>query len=163
MSLCSSQRRRCRSNGDKITKHGGEVVHDLSVVNGLHASMTPAQARALAADPSVTYISRDRSLGGYLSNAAPAVNAPYAWSLGLDGSNIAVAVIDSGIGDKKTAGFKKSDLNKWDTGSSRIIYSQSWVNDGNGTLDAYGHGTHVAGIFVDVRLLGEALAVSIIQ
>jgi len=131
---------------DKVSQHGGTVKHDLSVVNGLHASMTPAQLNELAADPEVTHISPDRSLTGHLNNGAPAVNAPYAWSLGLDGSNIAVAVIDSGIGDKKTAGFKKSDLNKWHTGSSRVVYSQSWVNDGNGSLDTYGHGTHVAGI-----------------
>jgi len=41
---------------------------------------------------------------------------------------------------------KKSDLNKFGSGGSRILYAQSWVNDGNGTLDVYGHGTNVAGI-----------------
>jgi serine protease AprX len=130
----------------KVSQRGGTVKHDLSVVNGLQASMTPAQLNELAADPEVTHISPDRKLTGHLNNGAPAVNAPYAWSLGLDGSNMAVAVIDSGIGDKKTAGFKESDLNKWNTGSSRVVYSRSWVSDGNGALDAYGHGTHVAGI-----------------
>jgi len=54
------------------------------------------------------------------------VNAPYAWGLGFDANGIAVAVIDSGLGSKQTVGFKKSDLNKYATGSSRIVYSRSF-------------------------------------
>src|ERR1700721_621515 len=33
----------------KVSQHGGTVKHELSVVNGLHASMTPAQLNELAA------------------------------------------------------------------------------------------------------------------
>jgi hypothetical protein len=61
---------------DKIGNRGGRIMHDLSVVNGLHVTMTPAQVDDLAEDPEVTYISPDRSVAGYLNNAAPAVNAP---------------------------------------------------------------------------------------
>ena len=78
---------------------GGKVDHDLSLVRGPHASMTPAQIDDLAADPEVTHISPNRVLSGLLNNSAPAVNAPYAWAQGLDGSNMAVAIIDSGIQD----------------------------------------------------------------
>src|SRR5208337_3989897 len=100
----------------------------------------------LAADPEVTHISPDRTLAGHLNNGAPAVNAPYAWSLGLDGSNMAVAVIDSGIQGTTSKGKETADLKLPGTSRSRIVYNQSWVNDAAGTQDAYGHGTNVAGI-----------------
>jgi len=60
--------------------------------------MTPAQIDNLA-DPEVTHISPDRVLSGLMNNSAPVVNAPYAWAQGLDGINMAVAIIDSGIQD----------------------------------------------------------------
>jgi subtilisin family serine protease len=63
--------------------------------------------------------------------------ADVARSYGWDGSNIGVAVIDSGV----TVG---NDLKNGST--SRVVYSQNF-SSGSGTGDAYGHGTHVAGIF----------------
>src|SRR5260370_18363835 len=58
----------------------------------------PARAlNALAQDPDVTFISRDRKSSGFLNITAPTVNAPTAWQSGLDGSGVGVAVIDSGI------------------------------------------------------------------
>src|SRR5712692_2710961 len=53
---------------------------------------------ALSGESDVIYISSDRNLRGFLTNSAPAVNAPYAWSQSLEGSGISVAVFDSGIG-----------------------------------------------------------------
>src|SRR5258706_2820415 len=134
------------SHKSRVQSHSGQVKAEWPLVRDLYVSLPANRAAALSNDPDVLFGSSDRKLGGSLNNSAPAVNAPYAWSLGLDASGIAVAVIDSGLGDKKTAGFKKSDLNKFRSGASRIVYAQSWVNDGNGTLDVYGHGTHVAGI-----------------
>ncbi|MBZ5655871.1 MAG: S8 family peptidase [Acidobacteriia bacterium] len=130
----------------RIAKHGGKSNRQLRLVNGLQASLPANQADSLSDNPSVKFISPDRPVAGHLTNTAPAINAPYAWNLGLDGSGIGVAVIDSGMVDKKNSSVKKSDLNKSGTGSSRIVYSQSWVNDGLGVVDGYGHGTHVAGI-----------------
>jgi serine protease AprX len=34
----------------------------------------------------------------------------------------------------------------WNSATTRVVYSKSWINDGLGGLDGDGHGTHVAGI-----------------
>src|SRR5216684_3328741 len=122
----------------KITNHGGQIKNDLYSIHGFAASM-PADAIAdLARDPEVHYISPDRKLGSFLDNTAAAVNAPVAWSLGLDGSGIGVAVVDSGVASRP-------DLNDL-TGNSRVVYSQSFVAGNSTTSDQLGHGSHVAGI-----------------
>jgi serine protease AprX len=56
----------------------------------------------------------------------------------LDGSNVTVAVVDSGISPH-------SDLQLSGGGSSRVIASTSLVANTT-PADGYGHGTHVAGI-----------------
>src|SRR5271165_5843376 len=102
---------------------------------------TPPQSAgdviAVSNQPNVAYISLDRPLGGLLDYSAGAVNASTAWSSGLDGSGIGIAVIDSGI-------YSHPDLNALNSNQSRVVYSQSFIG---GTLaDDFGHGTHVAGI-----------------
>jgi len=58
---------------------------------------------------------------------------------GVDGTGIGIAVIDSGV-------YAHDDLMTADMKSSRIVYSESFVVGDSSTNDAYGHGTHVAGI-----------------
>src|SRR5262249_55953660 len=58
---------------------------------------------------------------------------------GLDGTGVGVAIIDSGV-------FNHDDLQKASGSGSRIVYSESFVPGDPSTNDAYGHGTHVAGI-----------------
>ena len=112
------------------------VSAQLQVINGLRLVVPVAQLASLAADPNVTYVSPDRKVHGHLNNAAPAVLANYAWGLGLSGTGIGVAVIDSGI-------HEADDLNQTGSGS-RIKASFDYTGDG--LDDGYGHGTHVAGI-----------------
>ena len=148
---------------NSLTQHGGASNASLDAINGLAVSLPANQLKDLANDPDVAYISPDRPVQRYLSNTAPAVNAGYAWSLGFDGTGIGVAVIDSGIQDfskippghlKKLSTIQQSiattpsvvDLHLWNSDTSRVVYSQSWINDGLGSLDGDGHGTHVAGI-----------------
>src|ERR1022692_328971 len=130
----------------RLVRHGAQHNGDLKLIHGMLASIPASQVDRLSNEPSVKFISPDRRVGGYLTNTAPAINAPYAWAQGLDGSGIGVAVIDSGMVNKKHLSVKKSDLWKYGTGDDRIVYNQSWVNDGLGADDGFGHGTHVAGI-----------------
>ncbi|HZD30773.1 MAG TPA: S8 family serine peptidase, partial [Candidatus Angelobacter sp.] len=113
-----------------IQTRNGQVVGQLAVINGMQASVPAASLAALAADPSVAYVSPDRVVRGHMNNAAPAVMANYGWGLGLNGSKIGVAVIDSGIHGVDDVG-------------SRVLASFDYT--GEGADDLYGHGTHVAG------------------
>ncbi len=121
---------------DKVARHGGLIKQDLEPVNGVLASLPESRATELANDPDVAYVSPDRPVVSKMNNAAVAVLANYAWSLGFDGTGVAVAVVDSGI-------HGVDDL-KDAQGHSRIAYKASTLG-GNGD-DQYGHGTHVAGI-----------------
>ena len=72
------------------------------------------------------------------------INANKLWSKGIDGSNVKIAIIDSGIDGNPTHGDFKG----------RIVYEESFVKEKYGyssdseedTQDYHGHGTHVAGI-----------------
>src|SRR5208283_3124125 len=69
----------------------------LKIINAVQMVVPVSGLASLAANPNVIYVSPDRMVQGNLNNAAPAVLANYAWGLGLDGTHVGVAVIDSGI------------------------------------------------------------------
>jgi len=132
----------------KVEGHGGVLKKKLDVIRGAHYSVPVKSLPALADDPDVAYISPNRPLSGTststLDYTPESVNAQVAWQqVGLDGTGVGVAVIDSGI----TA---VGDLYWWipsnQTYGSRVVYSQNFVPGTTDTSDLYGHGTHVAGI-----------------
>ena len=120
----------------RVAMHRGSVKRNLDAVRGLLVSLPASQVAGLSEDPDVAYISPDRPLSSKMNNAAVGVLANYAWNLGLDGTGIAVAVIDSGV-------HGVDDL-KDALGHNRILYNFDSL--GGGADDQYGHGTHVAGI-----------------
>src|SRR5205814_6048389 len=58
----------------------------------------------------------------------------------VDGSGMAIAVIDSGLDTGHAAFQGKSLLG----GSSRIVFNKDFTTENNTSFDPYGHGTHVA-------------------
>ena len=121
---------------DRVAGHGGLVKRHLGAVKGLLVTLPESRVRTLSNDPDVAYVSPDRPVTRQMNNAAVGVLANYAWSLGSDGTGVAVAVIDSGV-------HGVDDL-KDAQGHNRIVYNFDSL--GGGTDDQYGHGTHVAGI-----------------
>ncbi len=121
----------------KITSRGGTVIDDFSFIKALHAKLPASQLKALSQDGEVDYVSPNRSMRSALNNTTAAVLANYAWGVGLDGTGVGVAVIDSGI-------FPIGDLRTADKTQSRVVFNYDTI--GGGTSDGYGHGTHVAGI-----------------
>ena len=123
-----------------IVKLGGTILNQLPIVNGVVALLDHNGIVALSNQSNVVYISKDRALAPFLSNAAAAVNAPAAWKSGYTGVGIGVALIDSGVNSHP-------DLNS--TGLlplSRVVYNQSFVPGNSSAADQYGHGTHIAGL-----------------
>ena len=82
---------------DKIAAHGGLVKQHLAGIKGLLVTLPASGLEALSNDADVAYVSPDRPVTNQMNNAAVGVLANYAWNLGLDGTGVAVAVIDSGI------------------------------------------------------------------
>src|SRR5262249_19493992 len=90
--------------------------------------------------PDVAYVSPDRPNKASFDDAPPAVLGDLARQhYAVDGTGIGVAIIDSGV-------YNHDDLQRPGSNQSRIVYSQSFVPGDPSANDAYGHGTHVAGI-----------------
>ncbi|MFF3729140.1 S8 family serine peptidase [Streptomyces sp. NPDC002476] len=67
-----------------------------------------------------------------LDQSVPQIGAPAAWERGYDGSNVKVAVLDSGVD------ATHPDL------SGQVAEAIDFTNSPNGPVDGHGHGTHVA-------------------
>jgi len=126
----------------RVVAKGGSLEENLPLINGGAFTVKAGSLAALANQPDVVYISPDRTVTATATVTDfydQAVLAPYAWSQSLNGSGIGVAVIDSGIASSKDFSLSTGK-------GSRIVYNQSFVSGQTSASDAYGHGTHVAGI-----------------
>ena len=122
--------------------------HRLQVVKRMHGAAVvlanSAEVSDLSRDGVVDHLSGDLRVHGSTvvsdaSTAADQTRAGNTLTLGLlgipgvDGQGIGVAVVDSGIAPHSALG-------------QRVVANVSFVTDDPQMSDAYGHGTHVAGI-----------------
>ena len=129
----------------RIVARGGTIQRELRLIKAGSYSVPGSALTSLAHDPDVAYISPDRPLFS-TNNGSPtavldyhtdSVNAPAAWTQGLNGSGIGVAVIDSGI----------IDIPDLHGQNNLVVFSQNFVGGTSGSAnDQFGHGSHVAGI-----------------
>ena len=106
------------------------------LAGGQVADVPDTALGALARLPGVAGVSLDRRVHGTMERTGATVGATWVQdSLGLDGTGVGIAVIDSGVAN-------------WhdDLGSSRVTRFVDFVNFQTAAYDDYGHGTHVAGI-----------------
>src|SRR5208283_2205938 len=122
-----------------VLKLGGTILGQLPLINGVVAVLDGNGIQNLSNQSNVVYISSDRPLAPTLSNAAVAVNAPFAWQSNYTGAGVGVALIDSGVSNHP-------DLYMGILPLSRVVYQQSFVPGNSSANDQYGHGTHVAGL-----------------
>lgn len=155
---------------------GGNVTAHFKSIHALGATLPPSLLEMLAtSDPSIVYISVDRQLtprgssGGDSSVSISSadyfnepINAEYAWANGFIGTNVGIAVIDSGIqpvadlaappanmlpaNQPSAISFPKVAGEVAPGQNGRISYSQNFVSTANQAVDQFGHGTHVAGL-----------------
>jgi serine protease AprX len=125
-----------------VARHGGRVVRDLPIVEGVAARVPRSALTALAGDSGVKAVSPDAPLA-VQADASPVheasavfpevVGADRLWKGGWQGAGVAVAVIDTGIA-------KVGDL------AGRVKGGIDLTDEGDPTLDSFGHGTFVAGV-----------------
>ena len=140
-----------------VKRVGGRITHDLPIIHGVSAMLTPAQAARLRqlgtvdlfADTTVMtqWTEGDSgSSGGALPNqdARTEIGADRLGAQGFDGSGITVAVLDTGLASswqyliQSTTGIRKP----------LVTYSADATQFG----DYSGHGTHVTSIIVSPYL-----------
>jgi serine protease AprX len=128
--------------------------HGIAIAQWLHDGAVlranSGELRKLAADRAVDHLSGDAIVQPTLAIAVKSTGATQTWTgtpglllgiggiPGVTGKGVGVAVIDSGISAGHTALKNK------------IVASRSFVPGDASTADAFGHGTHVAGIIAGV-------------
>lgn len=135
-------------------KLGAKVTRHLGIIHGFSARMTPAARVRLRAVPGVVSVSADSkvrpqsivsSLGydpaslGSSSSVARVVGAQSAWASGITGKGVDVAVIDTGVARVPGLSVAGKVLDGPD-----LSFDQ--VNAATPGVDAFGHGTFMAGI-----------------
>ena len=87
-----------------LSRRGALIRKRMHSIRAVHALIRRSMLEDLANDPDVAYISLDRPVGAMDSFTVTAldysnepINAPAAWAQGFIGTNIGVAVIDSGV------------------------------------------------------------------
>lgn len=135
-----------------ITKLGGTVIDQLSIIHAVTAELPARAVLALGKTPGVRWVALDSPMKSTLclscidiSRLASAyirtIGADKVWNRApyLQGQGIGVAIVDSGIQPQE-------DLYTiW--GQNRLVAAVRFNTDYNQTpYDNYGHGNHVAGI-----------------
>ena len=97
----------------------------------LWKSLKPA-AGARSLNSGITKIWLDGKVRPVLDKSVPQIGAPDAWKAGYEGSGVEVAVLDTGVD------ATHPDL------AGKVKESQDFSGSPSGTVDHFGHGTHVA-------------------
>lgn len=128
---------------DKLRGLGAGNLRHFRNVNITALRGNGAIIASLKNDKKIRYVTVDRNVS--VAGSAVYDQISVRTAVGLTpattqkGTNIGVAVIDSGV--NKLAGFGTTGA----CGTSRVVYSENFASD-SGTADLYGHGTHVASI-----------------
>ena len=114
---------------------GGRVLRQLPIIDGAAVEMPNAALTTLAASPLVLRLSLDRPVAAANERTGATIGSTTARArLGLDGSGVGVAILDSGV------------MASHDDLGSRVDRFVDFTSNRASAYDDFGHGTHVAGI-----------------
>lgn len=117
---------------ENIISKGGKVKE--SSDKGLVvAELKASDLNYISENANVKKIWPDRETKVFLDFSAEQINAPYLWDSELNGDNVKIAILDTGVDDEHPMLQGRVILQKDFTGA-------------NDPKDHHGHGTHVAGI-----------------
>jgi serine protease AprX len=120
---------------------GGTLGRKLPIIDGWSATVPNVSLRTLTLSDLVGHVSLNRLIVSAMERTGATVGATSVREeLGLDGSGVGIAVIDSGVAPSE------DDLADASDGSARIDRFVDFVSRTTEPYDDYGHGTHVAGI-----------------
>jgi subtilisin family serine protease len=118
---------------------GGRLGRSLPLIQGRVALVPNAALAALADSAFAEQVVLDRPVKGVSERTGATIGSTaIRQELGLDGTGVGVAVIDSGVTSWH------DDLA--DSGGQRVYHFVDFVNGVSTPYDDYGHGTHVAGV-----------------
>lgn len=137
---------------DELAGTDYRVVREFEAIPFVALEVGPDAISALKASPRVLAVEEDRLEAFLLSQSIPLIGADKAWAVGLDGTGITVAVLDSGV-DKNLPFLsgKVVDEACFSFNASCPNGQTSQLGSGAGAPCAYApngcqHGTFVAGI-----------------
>jgi serine protease AprX len=140
-----------------VAHYSGHIFGELHIINAFAVKLTAGNARRLAANPGVHAVSLNGAVktSDYNGSFAPiagkllgdlqttydqTLGVTSAWTSGITGSGVGVAVIDTGIaGDLP-------DFQTSTNGGSRVVETAVTNPYATDATDHYGHGTVVGGI-----------------
>ena len=133
-----------------VVRVGGSVVRELKVIDGFSAVVPAARLAAVRALPGVISLTENASLSFHseynphsdpysMTNTTKNIGARSAWSEGITGAGVDVAVLDSGVAPVQGLAGEGKVVN----GPDLSFDSQTPAVE---HLDGYGHGTFMAGL-----------------
>jgi serine protease AprX len=134
-----------------IRDNGGRIDSQMSVLRGFNATVDPGLAFRLNRDPRVKSINVDLPItwtgsvdySNLVNRYQGYSRIPAAWDAGYNGSEVTVAVVDTGVWPHNDLTMASSKVQGSRGNRLLEVSTNSKATD---ALDHFGHGTHVAGI-----------------